>query len=258
VQEARQPQSLSATDPSGETLLTGRTALVVGGTGNVGRYVVRALLDHGAYVVVPSRSPERLAALGATLGDRGVERVTGIPGDLRDEATAARLRDQLSTTNRSLHAVVASLGHFVAAPSVLTAPLADLHKTLNDYVIAHFLAVRTLMPLIHPGGSYTFINGPLAFDSQFEGTGLVSIATAAQAMLARVVMKETRQMPVRVNEVVLYTPFGWGDKEPARAALAREDVARYVAYLASPKGAAIDAQTIHLNSRQPLQSLEAT
>ena len=245
-------------DLSRETLLTGRTVLVAGGTGNVGRYIVRALLDQGAKVLVPSRSPERLEALRATLGVRTVDHFTGMHGDLGDEATAGQVRDKLRTINGSLHAVVASLGHFVAAPSLLTAPLGDLHKTLNDYLIAHFVAVRTLIPLIAPGGSYTFINGPLAFDSLFEGTGLVSIATAAQAMLARVVMKETRQMRVRVNEVVLYTPFGWDDKEPARAALAREDVARYVAYVASPKGAAIDAQTIHLNSRQPLQSVEAT
>lgn len=244
-------------DVSDQALLTGRTVLVAGGTGNVGRHLVRALLDHGASVVVPSRSAERVAALRDGLGDRGVDRLTSILCDVHDEAVAAQLRDHLSTTNRSLHAVVASLGRFVAAPSVLAAPAADLQNTLNDYLIAHFLAVRTFLPLIQPGGSYTFINGPLAFDSLFEGTGLVSIATAAQAMLARVVMKETRQIPVRVNEVIVYTLFGGGDQEP-REPLAREDVARYVAYLVSARGSAVDDQTIHLNSRQPLQALDTT
>lgn len=242
----------SSRDFSAEALLTGRTVLVAGGTGNVGRHLVRALLDHGANVVVPSRSPERVAALRDGLGGRGVERFSSMLCDLRDEAAATRLGDQLSTTDRSLHAVVASLGRFVAAPSVLAAPVADLHNTLDDYLIAHFLAVRTFLPLIEPGGSYTFINGPLAFDSLFEGTGLVSIATAAQAMLARVVMKETRPIPVRVNEVIVYTLFGGDDKDPPHAPVAREDVARYVAYLVSGRGSAVDGQTIHLNSRQPL------
>jgi hypothetical protein len=114
------------------------------------------------------------------------------------------------------------------------------------------------MPLIRPGGSYTFINGPLAFDSVFEGAGLVSVATAAQAMLARVVMKETQHMPVRVNEVIVYTLFGWVDGTSAPAAAAREDVARYVVHLASARGSGIAAQTVHLNSRAPLQALEAT
>lgn len=194
------------------------------------------------------RSGSRLSATDSAVGASNVFRAC----DLRDEAAATRLGDQLSTTDRSLHAVVASLGRFVAAPSVLAAPVADLHNTLDDYLIAHFLAVRTFLPLIEPGGSYTFINGPLAFDSLFEGTGLVSIATAAQAMLARVVMKETRPIPVRVNEVIVYTLFGGDDKDPPHAAVAREDVARYVAYLVSGRGSAVDGQTIHLNSRQPL------
>jgi NAD(P)-dependent dehydrogenase (short-subunit alcohol dehydrogenase family) len=241
-----------------EALLASRTVLVAGGTGNVGRHLVRALLDHGADVIVPSRSAERVAALRERLGDRGIDRFGSISWDLRDEAAADRVRDQLPATARSLDAVVASLGRFVAVPSVLAAPLAHLQNALDDYLIAHFLAARTFLPLIRPGGSYTFINGPLAFDSLFEGTGLVSIATAAQAMLARVVMKETQHVPVRVNEVIVYTLFGSDDKDPAPAAVAREDVARYVVHLASAKGSAIDAQTVHLSSREPLQALDAT
>jgi NAD(P)-dependent dehydrogenase (short-subunit alcohol dehydrogenase family) len=254
--QARQSQS-SQTAFSAEALLTGRTVLVAGGTGNVGQHLVRALLDHGAKVVVPSRSPDRAAALRESLGERDTDRFTTIVGDIGDEPTAARLRDELKTTGGALDAVVASLGRFVAAASLLSAPVADLRSTVDDYLIAHFLAVRTFLPLIRRGGSYTFINGPLAFDSLFPGAGLVSVATAAQAMLARVVMKETRQTAVRVNEVVVYTPFGWIDTEPARGPLAHEEVARYIVYLASPRGTAVDGQTVHLNSRHPLQSLEA-
>ena len=239
-------------------LLAGRTVLVAGGTGNVGQYLVRSLLDHGANVVVPSRSSQRVAALRDSLGDRHVERFSSIVCDLRDEATADLLRDQLPKTASTLHGVVASLGRFVAAPSLLAARVADLQNALNDYLIAHFLAVRTFLPLIAPGGSYTFINGPLALNALFPGTRLVSIATAGQAMLARVVMRETQHIPVRVNEVIVHTPFGWDDKNPASAAVAREDVARYVVYLTSDRGSAIHAQTVHLSSREPLDGLEAT
>ena len=87
MQDASQPPSPSTPDLSRETLLTVRTALVAGGTGPVGRYIVRALLDHGATVLVPSRLTERLEALRVTLGDRTVHHFTGIHGDLSDEAT---------------------------------------------------------------------------------------------------------------------------------------------------------------------------
>ena len=105
------------------------------------------------------------------------------------------------------------------------------------------------------GGSYTFVNGPLAFEPMFPGTGLVSIATAAQAMLARTVMKETGGVPVRVNEVVLYTSFGWGDDERKTSPVRQEDVGRYVAYLISDHGAAVRGRTSHLDSLQSLRAL---
>jgi 3-oxoacyl-[acyl-carrier protein] reductase len=245
----------SATWNSGERFLAGRSIVVAGGTGNVGRYVVRTLLEQGARVIVPSRTAERLEALRASIdADHGSRLITMV-GDLSDETDGLRVQEYLKT-HRPLHGAVASLGRFMAAPSLLSAPVGDLRTALNDYVIAHFQAARALIPLIDDGGSYTFINGPLAFESMFEGTGLVSVVTAAQAMLARVLFKESKDRPIRVNEVVLYTPFGWGDEAPASGTLLREEVARYVAYLASSKGSAVRGQTIHLNSTQAFEAFE--
>jgi FlaA1/EpsC-like NDP-sugar epimerase len=84
--QARQRQSFS-TDFAPEALLAGQTVLVAGGTGNVGRHLVRALLDHGANVVVPSRSPEPVAAPRDRLAGQGADRLITIVGDIRDEAT---------------------------------------------------------------------------------------------------------------------------------------------------------------------------
>jgi NAD(P)-dependent dehydrogenase (short-subunit alcohol dehydrogenase family) len=251
VQQSGQPRSGGR-----GAFLTGQVVLAAGGTGNVGQYIVRALLDEGATVVVPSRSDERLATLRATVGERSVDRLVGIPCDISDESKAAELGRKLKVKGLPLHGAVATLGRFVAAPSVLTAPMGDLHAALRDYLIAHFVAARVVVPMLEPGGAYVFINGPLAFDSMFEGTGLVSIATAAQAMLARVLIKETRERPARLNEVVVYTPFGWADKEPPPDVPSREEVARYVSHLVSAEGAGLSGQTIHLKSREPLRAIQ--
>jgi NAD(P)-dependent dehydrogenase (short-subunit alcohol dehydrogenase family) len=248
VQQRAQPQGEQET-----ALLAGRVLLVAGGTGNVGQYVVRALLADGATVVVPSRSEERLAALRATVGERDVNRLMVIHSDISDERKAVELTRQLKAKGLSLHAVVAALGRFIATPSVLAAPISDVHAVLNDYLIAHLIAARSLVPVLEPGGTYVFINGPLAFDPLFEGAGLVSISTAAQAMLARVLIQETRELPVRLNEVVVYTPFGWADKEPPSHVPSREEVGRYVSRLISAEGVEITGRTIHLNSRRRLE-----
>ena len=195
--------------------LAGRAVLVAGGTGNVGAHLTRRLLLAGARVVVPSRSAGKLAKLQRALADPLGERLIGLEGDVADPSGSVRVREEAERlAGGPMHAVVATLGGFVDAPSILAAPLEDLERAVQGYLYAHFVVARTFLPsLARTGGAYISINGPLASAPMFPGTGLVSIATAAQAMLARVLMQEMAETKARVNEVVIYSAFGWGDAE---------------------------------------------
>lgn len=237
-------------------LLAGHRMLVAGGTGSVGRVVVGAFLAAGAMVVVPSRSERKLAELKRSLSARRAGRLIEITGDLSDEAEAPRVRDEALERAGGLDGVVSSLGRFVPAPTVLEASRADVQRALDGYLLAHFMVARTLIPALEArSGTFTFINGPLAFEPLFPGTGLVSIVTAGQAMLARTVMHEGAAGPVRINELVIYTRFGDDADAEESGPVSRSDVARYLAHLASNAGAGVRGETIHLNSPEPLRAL---
>lgn len=236
-------------------MLSGHTSVIAGGTGHVGRVLVEAFLEAGATVVVPSRSADKIAGLREALSPRDLSQLITIEGNLGDETDGARVRSEIVERAGSIDDVIASLGGFVPAPSVLEAPLGDLEHALDGYLIGHFLVAKALMPAIKEGGTYTFINGPLAFDPLFPGSGLISIATAAQAMLARVVMKEMEGRSRRVNEIVLYTSFGWGDDQRGNGPVSQRDVGRYAAYLASSLGSDTRGESIHMNSLEPFEAL---
>src|SRR5215217_2115037 len=72
--------------------LSDHTVVVAGGTGNVGPFVVRALLERQATVVVPSRSEEKLGGLREYLsrhvGTTGLGRLRTFVGNLSDETEA--------------------------------------------------------------------------------------------------------------------------------------------------------------------------
>lgn len=221
--------------------------MVVGGTGSVGRHLVQAQLSEGARVVVPSRRAERLQALGRFLTPDPSGRFVPIVGDITDSRDSPRVLREAGPVDGA----VVSLGGFVPAPSVLGASEAELERALRDYPLAHFAVARAVVPLLGArGGGYVMINGPLAFDPLFPGVGLVSIATAAQAMLARVLMKELADTTVRINEVVIYSSFGRGDDDenPVTGA----DIGGYVAHLLSDRGAGVRGETIHLRSRDAI------
>ena len=233
-------------------ILAGRTVVVAGGTGNVGRVLVRGLFDAGATVIVPTRSiqTERNAEAAAD-----GPRIVMLPGNVSDETDAARIRDDILARFGAIHATIATLGHFVPAPTLLGATRHDLDVTLESYPVAHFVVARTFIPAVDAAaGSYVFINGPLAFDPLFPGTGLVSVATAAQAMLARVIMKEAdaAHSRARINEVVLYTSFGRPDDANAAGPVTQGDVGDFIVQLLSPTNQQVRNQTIHLDQRRRL------
>jgi NAD(P)-dependent dehydrogenase (short-subunit alcohol dehydrogenase family) len=240
--------------PAFDRSLSGLATLVAGGTGNVGRYIVSALLDRGATVVVPSRSRDKLEALRAAAGAQG--RLVTLVGDVGDERDAERIRDEAVRQVASpLDAVVASLGRWNGAPTLLGATRAELMGALENYVVAHFVVARTFLPAVAArGGSYTFINGPSSF-STWPGSGLVSVATAAQSMLARVIGEETGATDgARITELIIH-PSAWIGPEGTTngGPIDGDAVGRYVAAIVG--GGVTGETTLHLESSEQLAGL---
>lgn len=224
--------------------LKDKRILVAGGTGTVGRFLVNAQLAAGATVIVPSRGQAKLDTLAASLDPALRERLVPLVGDVTDDGDATEL---LAAAGR-IDGAVATIGRFTPAPALLDAPRPDLEGALANYTLAHFSAAKALLPVVEEsGGAYVMINGSLAFEPEASGTGIVSIAGAAQSMLARVLMNERESMRARINEVVIYSNLRSTNNE-----VTGEDIGRFVGFLLSDQGSGIRSRVLHLRSRQDL------
>ena len=225
--------------------------IVAGGTGNVGTFIVRALLERGASVTVPSRSAEAIASLREHLQPllraRDLDRLQTVVTDIGNG------NGPLDPSLRGADAVIASLGKFVPAASVLRAPLTDLDAVLDLYVRAHFAVAQKFLPeLIDRRGTYIFINGPLAFESRpGMGGDLVSIATAAQHMLFRTLADELKDSGVRVAEIVNYAFIRNRRTQPG-SAVPGEATGALIADLVTDGEGDIHGQSIHVRETPTL------
>lgn len=74
--------------------LTGRTALVTGGSKGLGKAMARVYAEHGANIMICSRNAEELAGAAAEIGDGLSVRVEWMMADLSQRGEAQRLADE--------------------------------------------------------------------------------------------------------------------------------------------------------------------
>ena len=94
--------------------LTGKTAVVTGGTRGIGLMIARGLLQAGASVYLSSRKPEAGEAAVAELSAHG--RVVSVPADLAREEECVRLAAEVGGAEGRVHVLVNNAGATWGAP----------------------------------------------------------------------------------------------------------------------------------------------
>ena len=94
--------------------LTGKVAVVTGGTRGIGLMIARGLLQAGASVYLSSRKPEAGEAAVAELSAHG--RVVSVPADLAREEECVRLAAEVGRAEERVHVLVNNAGATWGAP----------------------------------------------------------------------------------------------------------------------------------------------
>ena len=183
--------------------LQGKVALIAGGAGAVGEGVVENFLVAGANVIVPSRSPDKIAYLKDKFAFYK-DFLTMIDDDIGSQTGAARVRDVILQEFGRLDAVVASLGGWWQGLPLLNLPLETWEEVLHENLTTHFIVAKSFLPvMIHQNaGSYTFIAGQGGVVPVPQSSP-VSVAVAGEIMLARALDAENRKSGVRINTLIL-------------------------------------------------------
>jgi len=185
--------------------------LVAGGAGGVGEAIVRALLDAGHRIVVPSRSAARLERLrNDVAADRQrSDRLITITGDIGTIGGAQAIRDRIARDVGRLDVLIPSLGGWWEG-GLLDATPAVWDIVMDEMVRTHYVFAHVFVPVIRAqpeGGRYIGIGAARPYHP-IRNSSLVSIAGAAQLMLTRALRQEIPEDAVDVLELVVDGPSG--------------------------------------------------
>ncbi|MFL6157489.1 MAG: SDR family NAD(P)-dependent oxidoreductase [Marmoricola sp.] len=176
-------------------------ALVIGGSGGLGRAVVRMLGERGSAVVATYRSGREQVELAvseaAAYGARGEAR----PLDTSDPAACAELVADVVARYGGLHTLVYAAGPHVPMKHLSRVDPADLDTQLGADAGAFFRVVSTCLPALREArGSIVAVT--TAATSRFPvRDGLSSAPKAAVEALVRGLAVEEGRFGVRVNSV---------------------------------------------------------
>jgi NAD(P)-dependent dehydrogenase (short-subunit alcohol dehydrogenase family) len=184
--------------------LTGRTALVTGGTSGIGLMIARGLLQAGATVYLTSRKQDAGDAAVAELKEFGA--VAFLAADLGREEECTRLAAEVAARAPQLHILVNNAGANWGAP-LEEFPAAAWDKVLGLNVKAPFLLTRALLPQLQaaatPDDPARVINVGSIDGLRVPGvpTYSYSASKAAVHQLTRVLARELGPRHITVNAI---------------------------------------------------------
>ncbi|MDX1889642.1 SDR family oxidoreductase [Mycolicibacterium sp. 050158] len=240
--------------------LTGKRALVTGGTRGIGSMMARGLLQAGASVVISSRKPAACAAAQEQLSEFG--EVRAIPADLSSHDECRRLADLVTTDGDGLHILVNNAGATWGEP-LESFPDSAWDKVIDLNLKAPFWMVQALLPALRRAGTAEdparIINVGSIDGIHVSRLPTYSYASSKAALhqLTRVLAKELGPQHVTVNAVapgpfpskmMAATLDAFGEAIAASAPLRRigrdDDMAGIAVFLASRAGAYLTGAVI--------------
>lgn len=170
--------------------MTGRVAVIPGGTGAVGEGVVRAWLDAGASVIIPSRTQGRVDQFRGVLGALGDnDNLHFVVGDYTSFDGAEAIAARISAEFGAVTDLIASIGGWWQGAPLWEISEADWNHFFLGLTTAHVAQVRAWIPRLPETGSYQLILGGSA-ETPVPGSAIISMEQAALLMMHRVVAAE--------------------------------------------------------------------
>jgi len=130
--------------------ITGKTALVTGGSRGIGLMIARGFVEAGARVYISSRKAEVCDSVAAELSEKG--ECFSLPADLSNEDECQRLAGELASREDKLDILVNNAGATWGAP-LIEQDDATWERVYAINVKAVFHLTKFCLPLLQASGS---------------------------------------------------------------------------------------------------------
>jgi NAD(P)-dependent dehydrogenase (short-subunit alcohol dehydrogenase family) len=180
--------------------LSGRTALVIGGTSGIGRAIALGLADAGADVVASSRRAAEVSSVAAEIRDKG-RRTLEACSDVLDRSSLEKLRAAAIAALGKIDILVNAAGTTKRVPT-LECSEDDWHRILETNLTGTFRACQIVAPGMVRNGWGRIINiASLATFIAFHEVAAYGASKAGLGALTKSLAVELARHGICVNAI---------------------------------------------------------
>lgn len=196
--------------------LTGKVALVTGGSRGIGMAIAAGMVAEGMHVAITGRNDAHLLAAKHKIGDSGPGRLETIEADVRRHEDVERTIDTVVLAYGGLDVLVnnAGIGIFTHVADMTPEQWAS---TIDTNLTGVYNCCHLAIPQLRKrGGGYIINVSSLAGKNAFVGAAAYCASKAGLNAFSEALMLEVRQENIRVTYVMpgsVATGFSGGDEQ---------------------------------------------
>ncbi len=228
-----------------------RAAIVTGGTGALGRAVVKRLLAAGSRVAVSYRRAEEWRSLQQEAGPDAP--LFPFEAELADAGRAADFVARASEKLGALDAVALVAGGWAGGKPFHEAPADEWTRMLRSNLDSAAHVCRAALPLLRQKGGAIVAIGSRGAELGGSGMAAYAVSKVALHTLVRVLAQENREHGVRVTAVLPGTIDTPANREAMKSAdrsgwTSPERIADVVAFLLSSESSAVTGALVPVDA----------
>ena len=185
----------------GEQKLSGRVALITGGSRGIGRAIAGAYARQGARVFICGRNDKNVRAAVAEIRQSGGD-IDGLAGDVGKLDDVQRIVSAAVQCYGTIDVLVNNASILGPRETIANYPPPDWQEVLRVNLTGIFLMARAVLPIMSGQGSGSIINVSSGVGRHGKACwGAYAASKAGVEALTQVLADEVSQAGIRVNSV---------------------------------------------------------
>lgn len=183
------------------TIITGKTALITGGSKGIGLGIAEALVKQGLKVAITSRSQEAADEAADQLNKLGPGKAIGIAADVRELAAQEVAVQRVLQEWGQLDIAIANagLGHFASIEEMSTA---HWNEVIDTNLTGVFYTTKACVPALKQSSGYLITIASLAGTNFFAGGSAYNASKFGLVGFTQAIMLDLRKHGIKVTTIM--------------------------------------------------------